>query len=156
MIDCGTRARELLEQIVLTDDDVCLGVVDDVRQLPRPQHRHRCHADRADSLHRQPRGDEERAIQKPHHHAITRLHSEMTERVADPIHLLLQLAVGDAAVAGDDRGVRSASIGDVDVDERRRQILRRGIREVGFVSDDRGPQLARRQVMHPVSRHALE
>ena len=66
---------ELVHQPRVAQRERDLGLVDDLRQLAGPQHRHRVHDDRAGLGRRQPAGDHRRVVGRSDQHAMTRLHA---------------------------------------------------------------------------------
>jgi len=132
---------------VLAHEDGRFGIVDDVRQLTRTEHRHRGHANRADFLDGEPRRREGDAVEEPHRYAVARLDAETAERMTDAIGQPLKLTVGRASVAGEDRRSIGVPVFDVIVEQHRRQIQRRRILELRPVANDGRPQIFGRQVM---------
>ena len=137
---------ELVHQPRVAQRDGDLGLVDDLRQLAGPQHRHRVHDHRAGLRRRQPARDHRRVVGRPDEHAVAGLHAVVLgERVRQAVGPVGELLVGAPPPVADQRGVVAEALLDQTIGQ-----LDGGVEVLGVVEaveQQLGPFVERREIV---------
>jgi hypothetical protein len=99
-------ADQLVHQAGVAQRQADLGLVDDLRQLPRTQHRHGVHYHRAGLGRGQPAGNHRRVVGGTDQHPIARPDRIVLDQGAgDAVGPVAEFLVGAVAAVADQRGV---------------------------------------------------
>ncbi len=137
---------ELVHQPRVAQRQSDLGLVDDLRQLAGPQHRHRVDDDCAGLGRRQPAGDHRRVVGRSNQHTMARLHAVVLgERVRQAVGPVGELLVGAPPPVADQRRVVAESLLDQTIGQ-----LDGGVEVLGVVEaveQQLGPFVERREMV---------
>ena len=137
---------ELIHDARVAQGERDLGLIDDLGQLARPQHRHGVDDDRAGLGGGQPAGDHGRIVGGADQHAVAGLDAVvLDQRMRDPVAPVRQLLVGAAAAVADQRDMIAEATLDHPVGQLDRGVQPFGIRE--GVQQVLRLQVRRRQVV---------
>ena len=149
-----TRLLQLLRQAVIAEREPDLRLVERVGDLARPQHRHRRDDDAAGLQHREEDRDPHRRVGGAQEHAAARHEPELAgEDVGDPVHPLVELAIGQGLGRADEAGRIAPAGRDPAVEKARAGIEPRRVLQLRAREQERRPLLLRRQV---VAREAVD
>ena len=148
------RPFELLAQALVAQRQRDLRLVDDGRELARPQQRHGRDSDAAGLEHGEPAGHQHGIIGRAQQDPVARHQPQIVlQHVGDAVGVLEQLAVGPALVRAVERDLFAQATFDRTVEQLNRAVQARRVAQLRQLETQVRPKSARWQV---IAREAVE